>query len=80
MVKEIHKIVIDMDKKGYKILVIGDHKHDEVQGIIGQIPHKAVVLENAEDIKAKITRKLPKAAVVVQSTQTWKRCLRCKTY
>ena len=76
MVKEIHKIVIDMDKKGYKILVIGDHKHDEVQGIIGQIKHKAVVLENAEDIKAKITRKLPKAAVVVQSTQNLEKALK----
>ena len=76
MVKEIHKIVIDMDKKGYKILVIGDHKHDEVQGIIGQIPRKAIVLENAEDIKAKITRKLPKAAVVVQSTQNLEKALK----
>ena len=76
MVKEIHKIVIDMDKKGYKILVIGDHKHDEVQGIIGQIPRKAIVLENTEDIKAKITRKLPKAAVVVQSTQNLEKALK----
>ena len=76
MVKEIHKIVIDMDKKGYKILVIGDHKHDEVQGIIGQIPRKAIVLENAEDIKAKITGKLPKAAVVVQSTQNLEKALK----
>lgn len=76
MVKEIHKIVIDMDKKGYKILVIGDHKHDEVQGIIGQIPRKAIVLENAEDIKAKITHRLPKAAVVVQSTQNLEKVLK----
>ena len=76
MVKEIHKIVIDMDKKGYKIMVIGDHKHDEVQGIIGQIPRKAIVLENTEDIKAKITRKLPKAAVVVKSTQNLEKALK----
>ncbi len=75
MVKEIHKIVIDMDKKGYKILVIGDHKHDEVQGIIGQIPRKAIVLENAEDIRAKITYRLPKAAVVIQSTQNLEKVL-----
>lgn len=78
MVKEIHKIVIDMDKKGYKILVIGDHKHDEVQGIIGQIPRKAIVLENAEDIKAKITYRLPKAAVVVQSTQNLEKALKMR--
>lgn len=69
MVKEIHKIAIDMDTKGYKIIVIGDHKHDEVQGIVGQIQHKAIVLEDIADIKKKITKKIPKAAVVVQSTQ-----------
>lgn len=69
MVKEIHKIAVDMDTKGYKIIVIGDHKHDEVQGIVGQIQHKAIVLEDINDIKKKITKKIPKAAVVVQSTQ-----------
>ncbi|MDD5505729.1 MAG: bifunctional 4-hydroxy-3-methylbut-2-enyl diphosphate reductase/30S ribosomal protein S1, partial [Candidatus Omnitrophica bacterium] len=34
MVKEIHKIAKDMYKKGYKIIVIGDKDHDEVQGIV----------------------------------------------
>ena len=65
-------------RRGYKILVIGDHKHDEVQGIIGQIPRKAIVLENAEDIKAKITYRLPKAAVVVQSTQNLEKALKMR--
>lgn len=75
MVKEIHKIVMDMDRKGYKIIVIGDHKHDEVQGIVGQIKHRAIVLEDPEDIKRKITKGLHKAAVVVQSTQNLEKVL-----
>src|SRR3989338_4520613 len=78
MVKEIHKIAIEMDAQGYKIIVIGDHKHDEVQGIVGQIPHKAIVLEDMADIKKKITKKIPKAAVVVQSTQNLEKVLQMK--
>lgn len=69
MVKEIHKIVMDMDKKGYRIIVIGDHKHDEVQGIIGQIENKAIVLEDIGDINKSIPQRIKKACIVVQSTQ-----------
>ncbi len=75
MVKEIHKIVSDMDKKGYRIIVIGDHKHDEVQGIVGQISRKAIVLEDMDDIEKKIPKGLDKAAVVVQSTQNFDKVL-----
>lgn len=78
MVKEIHNIVIDMDKKGYKIIVIGDHQHDEVQGIVGQIAHKAIVLEEITDIKKKIPKKLNKAAVVAQSTQNLEKVLKMR--
>jgi 4-hydroxy-3-methylbut-2-enyl diphosphate reductase len=75
MVKEIHKIVSDMDKKGYKIIVIGDRRHDEVQGIVGQIKDGAIVLENMEDIEKKIPKGLDRAAVVVQSTQNFDKVL-----
>lgn len=76
MVKEIHKIASTMDKKGYKIIVIGDYKHDEVQGIVGQIKHKAIILEDIADIKRKIPKRLNKAAVVVQSTQNLDKVLK----
>lgn len=76
MVKEIHKIAIDMDKKGYKIIVIGDYKHDEVQGIVGQIKHKAMVLQAISDIKKKVPKRMSKSAVVVQSTQNLEKVLK----
>lgn len=76
MVKEIHKIASEMDKKGYRVIVIGDHKHDEVQGIVGQIKRRAIVLEDIEDIKRKIPRGLDRAAVVVQSTQNLNKVLK----
>lgn len=66
MVKEIHKIARQMESKGYKIVVIGDRRHDEVQGIIGQLKNKALVIESPLRIPGV---KIKEAAVVVQSTQ-----------
>jgi 4-hydroxy-3-methylbut-2-enyl diphosphate reductase len=69
MVKEIHKIARRMESKGYKIIIIGDKQHDEVQGIIGQLNNKAVVIDNIKTIPVKTLKGFKKAAVVVQSTQ-----------
>ncbi len=69
MVKEIHKIAKDMEEKGYRIIVIGDKKHDEVYGITGQLKRKAIVIDSPQRIPFKKIRKMKKAAVVVQSTQ-----------
>jgi 4-hydroxy-3-methylbut-2-enyl diphosphate reductase len=69
MVKEIHKIAHNMEKKGYKVIIIGDKEHDEVHGIIGQLQNKATVIESLQKIPIKTIRGIKKAAVVVQSTQ-----------
>jgi len=69
MVKEIHKIALTMENKGYSIIIIGDKKHDEVQGIIGQLKDKAIVIDSHVNLNFKRLAKLGKAAVLVQSTQ-----------
>ncbi len=70
MVKEIHKIAIKKQKQNYKIIVIGDKKHDEVRGITGQLKKKALVVDSLKSLPSKATlKKYKKAAVVVQSTQ-----------
>lgn len=69
MVKEIHKIVRGMEKQGYGIIVIGDKKHDEVKGIIGQLKTKALVIDNINNIPLSAIKRMKKACVVVQSTQ-----------
>lgn len=72
MVKEIHKIASSREQKGYKIIVIGDRKHDEVRGIIGQLKNKAIVIDPASirsHISLQPIKKTEKAAIVVQSTQ-----------
>jgi len=69
MVHEIHRIVERMDQDGRRIIVIGDPKHDEVLGIIGQIRRKALVINGAGPIPEQAIRRIRRAAIVIQSTQ-----------
>ena len=69
MVKEIHTIVRDRFSQGYRIIIIGDKQHDEVQGILGQIACDALVIEHAETVSLEAIQAIERAAVVVQSTQ-----------
>ncbi|MFC1704096.1 4-hydroxy-3-methylbut-2-enyl diphosphate reductase [Candidatus Omnitrophota bacterium] len=69
MVKEIHAIAKDAERRGYVVIVIGDKKHDEVRGITGQLKKKAIVIDKLENIPIKQVKTIKKAAVVVQSTQ-----------
>ncbi|MCX6993358.1 MAG: 4-hydroxy-3-methylbut-2-enyl diphosphate reductase [Kiritimatiellaeota bacterium] len=75
MVREIHRIVRAMDRQGRRVIVIGDRRHDEVLGIIGQIAHRAVIIDHREHISWKALRRVRKAAIVVQSTQNLDRVL-----
>jgi len=70
MVKEIHTIVRERYAQGFDIIIIGDKQHDEVQGILGQIGHDALVIERAAALVPGDIRGMERAAVVVQSTQT----------
>lgn len=69
MVKEIHTIVKDLEKKRYKIIVIGDNKHDEVKGIVGQLKNKALIIDPKTRYNSCRFKKIKKAGIVVQSTQ-----------
>lgn len=76
MVKEIHKIVIGNECRGYQIIIIGDQRHDEVRGIIGHIKGRAIVIDKLENIPWKKIKKMKKACIVVQSTQNMDRVLK----
>ena len=67
LVHEIHKEVKQLDKEGRKIIIIGDHGHDEVIGIASQVKDAIIIstVEEAEELK-----KTKKAGIVSQSTQT----------
>ncbi len=75
MVKEIHKIAKEAEQKGYSIIIIGDNKHDEVQGIMGQLKKKSLVIDCIEHVPLNKIKKIQKAAVVVQSTQNFEKTL-----
>lgn len=76
MVKEIHKIARNAECDGQTIIVIGDKKHNEVQGIIGQLKKPAIVIENAKNIPWGKLSKIKKACVVVQSTQNLEKVMK----
>jgi 4-hydroxy-3-methylbut-2-en-1-yl diphosphate reductase len=69
MVKEIHKIAKGKERDGYTVIIIGDRKHDEVHGIIGQLKNKAVVIDASGKIPLGKIKGIKKAAVLSQSTQ-----------
>ncbi len=66
LVLEIHNIARELQRDGYTIIVIGDHGHDEVVGIAGQVQTNLIVAtpEDAEKLE-----KISRIGVVVQSTQ-----------
>jgi 4-hydroxy-3-methylbut-2-enyl diphosphate reductase len=76
MVKEIHKIASSMESKGYKIIIIGDKNHDEVRGIIGQLKSKSLIISRPKDVAASGLKSIKKAAVVVQSTQSYEKAVK----
>ena len=66
LVTEIHEEVKKLYSENRKIIIIGDHGHDEVNCIKEQVEN-AIVVANPEE--AMQLRKIKKAGVVSQSTQ-----------
>ena len=56
-----------MEEEGRKIIIVGDHGHDEVVGIASQVKDPIIVATPEE---AQALRKIKCAGVVSQSTQT----------
>ncbi|MFH1798867.1 MAG: 4-hydroxy-3-methylbut-2-enyl diphosphate reductase [Candidatus Omnitrophota bacterium] len=68
-VKDIYKISKKLEKDNV-IIIVGDSKHDEVKGIIGQLKKKPLIINSVSKILKKKLSKIQKAAVITQSTQT----------
>jgi 4-hydroxy-3-methylbut-2-enyl diphosphate reductase len=66
LVREIHNEVKRISEDGRQVIIIGDHGHDEVNGIASQVRNPIIVATADE---ARSLRKLRRAAVVSQSTQ-----------
>ena len=68
LVHEIHTEVKKLAEEGRKIIVIGDHDHDEVIGITSQV-EGTIVISNPQEVEN--LPKIKKAGVVSQSTQAF---------
>jgi len=66
LVHEIHREVKMLEKDGRKIVIIGDHGHDEVMAIADQVKDPVVISNVKEALEIKRTRKI---GIVSQSTQ-----------
>ena len=66
LVHEIHHEVKKLAKDGRKIIIIGDHGHDEVVAIANQVEDSIIISSPSEASKL---RKMKKVGVVSQSTQ-----------
>lgn len=67
LVLEIHKIVRQLQDEGYTIVIIGDHDHEEVIGIAGQVTAARVLAAPEEALTYESNGQ--RLGVVVQSTQ-----------
>ena len=66
LVHKIHEEVKELSNEDRKIIVIGDHGHDEVVAIAAQVKN-SIIISNKEE--AEKIRKYKKIGVVSQSTQ-----------
>lgn len=73
-VKKIHRIVEQYSSDGYKILIIGNESHPEVQGIIGWVANgDYIVVNSKEEAEALSFGKNTKICLVAQTTYNFKK-------
>jgi len=68
IVKNIHKEVINLEREGYSVVIIGDKNHAETKGILKNTK-RGIVIENVENLRRIKKRIPPKIGCVSQSTQ-----------
>ena len=67
-VKKIHRIVEEESKKGKQIIIIGDEKHPEVQGIQGWSAKRAIIIKTDEEAESISLPKHTEICIVSQTT------------
>lgn len=67
-VKRIHKIVDEYSKDGYKILIIGNNSHPEIQGIVGWCNTSPIVINSINDLNNSKIDKEQQLCIVAQTT------------
>ena len=70
-VKKIHRIVEQKSTEGYHVIVVGDPKHPEVEGIVGWCPGPVTVLETPDQAENFVKTEGEKLCIVSQTTYNY---------
>ena len=68
LVQKVHDNAADYARNGYKIILIGHRNHDEVVGVVGEVPDSIWVVENDTEIDSLHFGKEEKLAYLTQTT------------
>ncbi len=66
LVKRAQSVVRQLHEEGYRVVMIGDKNHPEVQGVIGYAPD-VIVIDKGDDLDAKLPLRA-KLGIVAQTT------------
>lgn len=72
-VKKIHNIVKEHTDKGEEVVIVGNAKHPEVEGIKGWGQDNVTVIENIEEAHAYTPKEGKKTCIVSQTTFNYKK-------
>lgn len=67
-VSKVHQEVKQYAAKGFTILLIGHHSHDEIIGVAGESPDQVIVIATEEDARAVPVPDSEKLVVLTQTT------------
>ena len=68
LVTKVHRQVARLGRLGYEIILIGHDGHPEVEGTMGQLPGRILLVQNVEDAERVRVREPAKVAYVTQTT------------
>lgn len=68
LVTSVHRMVEKYHTEGYDVIIIGHHKHPEVEGTAGRIKAKVHIVANEEEAKSIQVNNDNKVAYVTQTT------------
>jgi 4-hydroxy-3-methylbut-2-enyl diphosphate reductase len=68
LVTKVHRQVARLGRLGYEIILIGHDGHPEVEGTMGQLPGRILLVQNVHDAEQVEVRDAKKAAYVTQTT------------
>ena len=66
-VERTHKLAVSLIDEGYQLVIVGERSHPEVEALLGQVDHRAVVIGSPGDSDPKGLSQ--KVGIVQQTTQ-----------